>query len=120
MDIHNKPAPGQDHLLLGQGSDSDRPAGGPSASVLYGRDLLAARPDRHTTDLVPGASPPGCYQQMQRSVSSYGQRHFSASSSAYWLFSGHMLSCCAHQVASRFFYFSSFHNSVLNVKDREK
>lgn len=95
----------------GQGSELERPAGS---------GLPASGQDRHLPDLVPGASPLGCYQQMQRSVSSYGQRRFSASSSSYWLFSGHMLSCYAHQVASQFFYFSSFRNSGLNVKDTEK
>lgn len=31
-----------------------------------------------------------------------------------------MLSYYAHLVVSQFFYFSSFHNSVLNVNDKEK
>lgn len=53
-------------------------------------------------------------------VSSYEQKHFSASFSSYWLSSGHMLSYYAHQVASQFFYFSSSHNSVLNMYDKEK
>lgn len=31
-----------------------------------------------------------------------------------------MLSYCVHQAASQFFYFSSSHNSVLNVNDKKK
>lgn len=93
----------------GQGSQWERPG------------ILSEFPDvTGKSDFIPEESPLGYYQQMQRSVSSYEQKHFSASFSSYWLFSGHMLSYCAHQAASQFFYFSSSHNSALNVNDKEK
>lgn len=74
----------------------------------------------HITDLIPGVSPLGYCQQMQKSVSSYEQKYFSAFFSSYWFFSGHKINYYAHRVVSQFFYFSSFHNSVLNRNDQRE
>lgn len=79
---------------------------------------LAAPAPMGAAGLLPAGTPPACYPQTRRSVSSCEQKHSSASFSSYWLFSGHMLSCCALQVAFQFFYFSSCRNSVLNVKEK--
>lgn len=81
---------------------------------------LAPTKNGCVTDLIPGVSPLGYCQQMQKPVSSYEQKYFSAFFSSYWPFSGHKLNYYDHQVASRFFYFSSFHNSVLNDQKEGK
>jgi hypothetical protein len=57
---------------------------------------------------------------MQKNASSYEQKYSSAFFSSYCFFSGHKINYYAHRVASQFSYFSSFHNSALNINDQKE